>query len=209
MEQKYEWKKRDKSIYIPKPEPMVIELEPYQYFMLRGKGNPNDSEFQEAISALYSLSYAIKMSPKKGVAPQGYYDYTIFPLEGIWDLEVEARGQSVLNKDKLVYTLMMRQPDFVTAEVAREVIDAVYNKNPHSKVGEVTFEALHEGLNIQMMHIGPYDDEPQSFAIMEQFGEANQLKRISYTHKEIYISDFRKTAPEKLRTVLRYQVSRS
>ncbi|MDF2835982.1 MAG: hypothetical protein K0Q63_1622 [Paenibacillus sp.] len=160
------------------------------------------------VGLLYSLSYGIKMSPRKGPAPEGYYDYTIFPLEGIWDLEEEARGQSQLDKDRLVYTLMMRQPDFVTPELARTTIETAGKKRPSAPWSDVSFEELHEGLCLQMMHIGPYDDEPQSFARMERYCEEHRLKRSSYTHKEIYISDFRKTAPEKLRTVLRFKIDR-
>ncbi|MCK9859226.1 GyrI-like domain-containing protein [Paenibacillus sp. ATY16] len=206
---KYEWKKNNKRLYLPKNPPSVIEVPAMNYFMLNGKGNPNHPEFAEAVGVLYSLSYTVKMLPKKGDAPEGYYEYAVFPLEGIWDLEEEARQAAVLDKDKLVYTLMIRQPDFVTEGLALEVIETVSKKKPHPLLSNVTFGQLKEGLCVQMMHHGPYDDEPASFEKMEQYCEEQGLRRISKLHKEIYISDARKTQPEKLKTVLRFQAGRN
>ncbi|ACS98726.1 GyrI-like domain-containing protein [Paenibacillus sp. JDR-2] len=206
---KYEWKKNDKSLYLPKNVPTVIEVPPMNYFTLKGKGNPNYPEFAEAVGVLYSLSYTVKMLPKKGAAPEGYYDYAVFPLEGIWDLDEEARQAAVLDKDKLIYSLMIRQPDFITETLAQEVIETVCKKKPHPLLSNVTFGKLDEGLCVQMMHHGPYDDEPASFDKMEQYCEEQGLKRLSKLHKEIYISDARKTQPEKLKTVLRFQAGRN
>lgn len=203
---KYDWKKNDKPLYLPKNVPSVIDVPAMNYFLLSGKGNPNHAEFQEAIGVLYSLSYTIKMMPKKGVTPEGYYEYSIFPLEGVWDLEEEARHSAVLDKDKLVYTIMIRQPEFVTEALAQEAIETVSKKKPHPLLGKVTFGNLEEGLCVQMMHHGPYDDEPASFAKMKQYCEEQGLARISKLHKEIYISDARKTKPDKLKTVLRFNV---
>lgn len=205
---KYEWKKVDKTLYLPKNKPEVIDVPEMNYFMLDGKGNPGGQSFAEAIEALYSAAYGVRMSHKSGKIPDGYYEYTVFPLEGIWDLEVEARGQEVLNKDKLIYTLMIRQPDFLTADLAKEILENIMKKKSNLLLEKIRFESLNEGLNVQMMHIGKYDDEAQSFNIMENFCSENGLKRIIKTHKEIYISDFRKTAPEKLNTVLRFKVSK-
>jgi hypothetical protein len=152
------------------------------------------------------LSYTVKMMPKKGVTPEGYFEYTVFPLEGVWDLAEDARQAAVLDKDKLIYTIMIRQPDFVTESLASEVIDTVKQKKPYPLLSKATFELLEEGMCLQMMHHGSYDDEPASFARMEQYCEENNLKRISKLHKEIYISDVRKTPLEKLKTVLRFKV---
>lgn len=205
---KYEWKKADKSIYLPKNKPEIIELPHMKYFMLKGKGNPNDSEFGEVIEALYSVSYGVRMSHKSGTAPDGYYEYTVFPLEGIWDLEEEARGQETLDKDKLVYTLMIRQPDFLTDELAQIIIEETNKKKSNKLIEQIRYDILDEGLNVQMMHIGKYDNEAESFKLMEEFCSENNLVRIDKTHKEIYISDFRKTDPDKLKTVLRFKVKR-
>lgn len=205
---KYEWKKSDKAIYLPKIKPEIIEVPRMKYFMLSGKGNPNEPEFAEVIEALYSVSYGVRMSHRSGIIPEGYYEYTVFPLEGIWDLEEEARNQEILNKDKLIFTLMIRQPDFLTDELAESIIEKIKQKKSNQLLEHIKFDYLEEGLNVQMMHIGSYDDEPMSFKLMEEFCSNNNLERIDKTHKEIYISDFRKTEPDKLKTVLRFKVNR-
>ena len=202
---KYQWRKDDKSIYLPKNKPEIIHVPKMNYFMLDGKGNPNAPEFVEVIEALYSVSYGVRMSHKSEEIPAGYYEYTVFPLEGIWDLEEDARGKDILDKDRLVFTLMIRQPDFLTSELANQIIERTMKKKPNKLIKQIRFESLDEGLNVQMMHIGKYDDEPESFKLMEEFCSENGLLRIDKRHKEIYISDFRKTEPEKLKTVLRFK----
>ena len=205
---KYEWKKEEKQLYLPNSKSEPIEVPSMKFFMISGKGNPNDEAFAEVIGVLYSLSYAVKMMPKGGIIPEGYFDYTVFPLEGVWDLEEEARAAEKLDKDKLIYTLMIRQPSFVTEELAQTVIENTKKKKPHNLLQDVRFESIEDGLCVQMMHIGSYDDEPASFALMEEFCNNNGLKRICKIHREIYISDFRKTQPEKLKTILRIKVKR-
>lgn len=205
---KHEWKKHEKAIYLPKAEPGIITIPEYNYFTIRGKGNPNDDFFPEYIAVLYSLSYAVKMSPKQGIAPEGYFDYTVYPLEGVWDIDEEAKKHydGKLDKDTLVFNLMMRQPGFVTPDYAFEIIERTKKKKPHDLLASVEFSTIDEGLCIQMMHVGSYDDEPESFERMERFAREQNLKRLSMTHREIYLSDARKVAPEKLKTVLRFQV---
>lgn len=204
---KYEWRKQDKSLYLSKSKPEVIDVPAMNYFMIDGKGNPNDPSFSDYIEALYSLSYAVRMSYKSEIVPEGYYEYTVFPLEGIWDLAEEARDKEFLDKNKLIYTLMIRQPEFVTEKLARDIIERVKIKKSNKLLDKVKFNSIHEGLCVQMMHIGSYDDEPKSFRIMEEYCMANGLIRKEKTHREIYISDFRKTQPEKLKTVLRFKVT--
>lgn len=205
---KYEWKKQAKELYLPKNKPELITVPTFKFFMIDGKGNPNSEEFSEAIGVLYSLAYAVKMLPKKGIIPEGYFDFTVFPLEGIWDLAEEARALEVLDKNSLVYTIMIRQPDFVTDELAQEVINNVKLKKPHPLLNndKVRFDRLEEGLCVQMLHLGPYDDEPESFSIMEDYCKQNNLRRITKIHREIYLSDARKIQPEKLKTILRFKV---
>jgi len=178
------------------------------FFTIKGEGNPNHPEFGEYISVLYSLSYGVKMSPKQGFAPANYFEYSIYPLEGVWDLKVDTRTKSMekLDKDALVFNLMIRQPEFVTPEFAAEVINRVSKKKPHPLLGKVKFETITEGDCVQMLHPGSYDEEPASFACMEAYAEANGWKRVSKIHREIYLSDARKTAPEKLRTILRFKI---
>lgn len=202
---KYEWRKQEKELYLPKSKPEAVTVPEYKFFMLDGKGNPNEEEFAEAVGVLYSLSYAVKMMPKKGITPDGYFDYTVYPLEGVWDLAEEARGLEKLDKNSLIYTVMIRQPDFVTDELAQEVIESVKLKKPHSMLETVKFGKMEDGLCIQMMHTGSYDNEPESFSIMEDYCKKMNMKRTSMIHREIYISDVRKTEPDKLKTVLRFK----
>jgi hypothetical protein len=202
---KHEWKKQEKEIYMPKNKPEVVTVPEYKYFMIDGRGNPNKEEFAETIGVLYALSYAVKMMPKKGFTPEGYFDYTVYPLEGVWDLAEEARGLEKLDKDSLIYTVMIRQPDFVTEELAIDVIKSVKHNKPHRLLENVRFGTLEDGLCIQMMHIGPYDEEKVSFAMMQDYCEKMNMRRTSMLHREIYISDTRKTSPEKLKTVLRFK----
>jgi hypothetical protein len=205
---KYEWKKNDKALYLPKNHPEVLTIPPMKFFMLKGKGNPNNESFSETIGVLYSLSYGIKMMPKKGKTPEGYFEYTVFPLEGVWDLAEEARGLKILDKDSLIYTIMIRQPEFVTDELAQIVIENTKLKKPHPLLDSVQFGSIDDGLCVQMLHCGSYDNETESFNKMEDFCKDNNLSRLSKIHREIYISDFRKTEPEKLKTVLRFKVEK-
>jgi len=206
---KYEWKKHAKELYLPKNKPELVMIPKFNFFMIDGKGNPNSEEFSEAIGVLYSLAYTVKMLPKKDIIPEGYYDFAVFPLEGIWDLEDEARTMEILDKNSLIYTIMIRQPDFVTDKLAQEVIDRVKLKKSHLLLEQVRFDCLEEGLCVQMLHMGPYDDEPKSFSIMEDYCIKNNLRRITKIHREIYLSDALKTQPVKLKTVLRFKVEKA
>ena len=205
---KYEWRKELKGLYLPKKQPTKIEVPKMQFFTIEGRGNPNsDEQFKGNIEILYSLSYAIRMMPKKGIIPEGYFEYTVFPLEGHWDLDEEGRKLDHLNKDHLVYKLMIRQPEFVTEDLFQYALNSVKEKKPNINLDTVTFESITEGLCVQSMHVGSYDKEPETFELMEQFCSGNNLKRIEKTHKEIYISDARRTPPERLKTVLRFKVA--
>jgi len=205
---KHEWRKTEKEIYLPKNKPVRIQVPEFSFFSIKGKGNPNNEFFAEYIGVLYSLSYAIKMSSKKGIGPDGYFDYTVYPLEGVWDISEEAKKTFTGNIDKnhLVYNLMIRQPDFVDEEYALRMVEQVKRNKPHELLSQVKFEHISDGECVQMLHIGSYDDEPESFRIMEDFAGKENLNRISKVHREIYLSDARKVEPEKLKTVLRFQV---
>ena len=205
---KHEWRKHEKDIYLPKQKPVLINIPAFNYFTIEGKGNPNDDFFAEYIGVLYSLAYAAKMSPKKGITIEGYFDYTVYPLEGVWDISDKAKQNysGKLNKNDLVFKLMIRQPEFVTNEFADQIIDITKKKKPHKLLEEVKYETIEEGKCVQMLHVGSYDSEPASFAKMEEFCEENELERFSKKHREIYLSDARKVVAEKLKTVLRYKV---
>jgi len=203
---KFEWRKHEKDLYLPKEKPVLVTVPQQKFFMISGKGNPNNEEFSEKVGVLYSLAYAVRMMPKQGYTPEGYFEYTVYPLEGIWDLTEEGRKSNILNKDELVYTIMIRQPDFVTQEVVDRAFENVRKKKPHPLLDDVTFETMEDGLSVQMMHIGPYDEEVRSFEEMIKFIKENNLEITTLAHREIYISDVRKTEKSKLKTVLRYRV---
>ncbi len=203
---KYEWKKQEKDLYLPEEKPVLITVPKQKFFMLSGQGNPNGEDFAERVGVLYSLAYAVRMMPKQGYTPEGYFEYTVYPLEGLWDLTEKGRKLETLNKDELVYTIMIRQPDFVTEDVVKRAFEHVRKKKPHPLLENVEFDTMEDGLSVQMMHVGPYDDEPRSFEMMKKFIEENNLEITTLVHREIYISDVRKTEPSKLKTVLRYRV---
>lgn len=205
---KIEWKKIDKQYYLPRDKPEEIIIPSFRYFTISGEGNPNDPFFGEYISVLYSLSYAIKMSPKQGCSPENYVEYTVYPLEGIWDLTDIGKENynGLLEKNELKFKMMIRQPEFVTEKYAKETIERTKKKKPNKLLDRVEFEIIEEGKCIQMLHIGSYDAEPESFKMMEKYVREQQLKRREKKHKEIYLSDPGKTVEEKLKTVLRFQV---
>jgi len=206
LRMKYEWRKNDKTLYLPKGEPEIINVPSMKFLMLKGRGNPNEDAFSNAVGVLYSLAYAIKMMPKSGEKPEGYFEYTVFPLEGIWDLDVSGGENAILDKDKLIYTIMIRQPEFVTEETFERAVEITKKKKFHPLISSVSFGTMEEGLCVQMMHTGSYDEEPASFGLIEKFCEEKGLKRKEKIHREIYISDIRKTEISKLKTVLRVRV---
>lgn len=207
---KHEWRKKEKEVYLPKNKPEIVTIPEYQFLSISGEGNPNSEFFSEYIGALYSVSYAIKMTLKKiEIPPKDYLDWTVYPLEGVWDITDKAKqnftGQ--IDKDDLVFDLMIRQPDFVNQEFFEEMLAFTKNKKPNALLDKVKFTKFTEGRCIQMMHVGSYDKESESFEVMEQFADAQNVQRTSKVHREIYISDFRKVAQEKLKTVLRFQLN--
>jgi len=131
---------------------------------------------------------------------------TVYPLEGVWDLTEKGMKSDTLNKDELLYTIMIRQPYFATEGVVGRAFESVRKKKPHPLLNDVTFGTIEDSLSVQMLHVGSYDNEPQSFESMKEFIKNNNLERISLQHREIYLSDARKVEPTKLKTVLRYMV---
>jgi len=210
---KHEWRKKEKELYLPKNKPTIIDIPKCKYLTIEGKGNPNDDEFKTCVSALYALSYGIKMGIK-GDKIKDYTDYTVYPLEGFWDLSDEGRvlyekGATVTElKDYLVYKLMIRQPDFITDEVFNKFKDIVYKKKKDEAIQKVIFEVIDEGLSCQMLHIGSYDSEPESFRIMEEYCIQEGYTRASKKHKEIYITDPQRVTPDKLKTTIRFKIKK-
>ena len=199
---KYEWRKLDKKLYQGPKTPVVIEHPVQSFIMLNGQGNPNKADFSERVSALYSLAYAIKMEYKKTAHHQEFTDFTVYPLEGSWQ-QTEAE---TLVKDDLVYTIMIAQPEFITNEIVETALEKVKVKKPNPFYNEIRFERISEGSSVAMLHVGPFDDEPQTFAKMDAFCQENGLKRCTAYHREIYLNNKNRTALQKLKTILRYKV---
>ncbi|MGX7150111.1 GyrI-like domain-containing protein [Enterococcus ureasiticus] len=204
---KFEWRKQEKELYLPKAKPVELIVPKQKFYTISGKGDPNESKFGEETAALYAMSYGIRMMPKNDVTPEGYFEYTVYPLEGIWTLSDEAIADGrEFNKADLVYKIMIRQPDFVTEELALANLEQVAKKKPNPNNQNVKFETIEDGKCVQMMHLGSYDDEVKTFEVMQRYCTEHQLSRRSLDHREIYLSDPRKVAPEKMKTVLRYFV---
>jgi len=210
MQDKHEWRKKEKALYLPKNKPEVIDIPEFKFITIEGEGSPADSVFTHYIGALYSLAYTIKMMPKKiDRQPKGYFDFTVYPLEGVWDINDKAKAnfKGRINKEDLVYKLMIRQPDFVSENFYSEMLEVAKEKKKNPLLEQINFERLSEGRCVQMLHLGPFEDEPASFEIMEDFAKSEGVVRLSKMHREIYLSDPRKVAPEKLNTVLRFQAN--
>ncbi|WP_162064043.1 GyrI-like domain-containing protein [Vibrio taketomensis] len=209
MTVKHEWRKHEKSTYLPKNKPEMINVPAFNFITISGQGNPNDDGFSERVGALYSVAYSLKMGLKKSKhKPEGYCDFTVYPLEGVWDITDEAKKtfNGTINKDDLVYKLMVRQPDFINDVLFDQAISQVKAAKPSEYLSSISFETISEGCSVQMLHLGRFEDEPASFSVMEAFAEANGLTRISKVHREIYLSDARRVSPEKYRTILRFSV---
>jgi hypothetical protein len=201
---KLDYKKAYKELYLPKRTPNVVTVPKINFAVIEGQGDPNGEEFSFATTALYNFSYTVKMSYKSDNIPEGYYDYTVFPLEGEWDLIDKAIASTV--KSNYKYKLMIRQPDFLTLDLFQQFLLETKKKKTNIYLDKLYFETIEEGLCCQMLHMGSYDDEPKSFELMDKFCKENEYERISKIHREIYLSDPRKTVVSKLKTVLRYKI---
>lgn len=204
---KVDFKKQLKHLYQPTHKQAVeVYVPKLNFLMIDGKGNPNTSlDFQDAIEALYNISYGIKMMPKKGVTPNGYFNYVVPPLEGLWNTN-DGSKFDYQDKNKLVWTLMIMQPEFVTKDLVSLIIDESKKKKDNPSIKRVRFDTFEEGHCVQIMHIGSYDDEPATFAKMYEFAKENNTELNPASHHEIYISDYRKVSPEKLKTILRLKI---
>lgn len=215
---KLDYKKEDKALYSPGAKPSVINVPSMNFIMVDGKGNPNTEggEYQQAVELLYALSYTIKMGYKNREKPDAYSDYVVPPLEGLWWLENGASADSDFSqKETYLWTSMIRQPEFVTREVFERSCREVVKKKPELDTAKARLETFEEGLCVQIMHLGSYDEEPKTIALMDSFIEKSSYRNaIGETrpdgavrrHHEIYLGDPRKTEPSKMRTVLRHPI---
>ena len=210
MSNKHEWRKKEKAVYLPTLQPTFIDVPTFKFISLRGACSPDEPLFAEVVGTLYSNAYTIKMQLKANPSqqPNGYNDYTVYPLEGVWDINNAAKKTftGTINKADLSYQMLLRQPDFVSVDIYQQMLELVNHKKHNPLFDQVVFDTVNEGRCIQMLHIGPFENEPESFAKMETFGEEQGYERKSKLHREIYLSDPRRTAQEKLKTVLRYQL---
>ncbi|MCL2064343.1 MAG: GyrI-like domain-containing protein [Candidatus Cloacimonetes bacterium] len=209
MSETKDYKKDFKALYLPKITPVIIDVPEITFVALQGKGNPNekDGEYQKALGVLYSIQYAIKMSKKGKRAIEGYFDYVVPPLEGLWWLD---KGETFSVKSKYNWISLIRLPEFVNEEVFQWACDEVSTKKViETKVAK--YIKIQEGLCVQCLHVGSYDSEPETLKKMENFCEENDLL-IDLTnerrHHELYLSDPRKTDVSKLKTILRIPVKK-
>ena len=203
---KHEWRKREAQYYLPKEHAEILTVPEFKYVVVKGLGSPDSEEFQARIGALYAVSYAIRMMPKSGDAPEGYYEYTVYPLEGLWTLDGEWDEFRLLDKSKLSYDLMIRQPEFVTEEVLARALVKAREKADPGVLDTIEMRNIEDGSCVQILHVGSYDDEPRSFDLIGDFLWSNGLMRTSMKHREIYLNNPQKTEPAALRTVLRVRV---
>lgn len=200
---KYEWKKNEKYLYGVKQKPQLIEVPTAYYIMIKGEGNPNESDFSNRVSALYSLAYGIKMLFKNMEKEElEYSDFTVFPLEGIW----EKSDDEEFDKNKLKYTIMIKQPYFITKEIFDLAFEKVKKKKPNELYDEVSFDCIESKKAIQILHIGSFDTEIESFEKLDNFANEMNLERSEKLHTEIYLNNKNRTAEDKLKTILRYNV---
>jgi len=209
----FDFKKEYRELYLPTGQPQIVDVPEMRFIMVEGKGNPNTSEsYKEAVEILYGLSYSIKMSKKGDKVPEGYFDYVVPPLEGLWWFENNYFDGNVIGrKDEFVWIMMIRQPEFVTQEVFETAKEVLARKKPELNLSRARLQDFKEGLCAQVMHIGSYDDEGPTVAALEEFIESQGYRTVMSgmrQHHEIYISDPRKTAPEKLKTVIRHPIVR-
>lgn len=207
----FDFKKEYKEFYLPKNTPEIINVPTASYIAVRGKGNPNleGGAYQQALGILYGVAYTIKMSYKGSHIIEGFFEYVVPPLEGFWWQE-NVEGIDYTSKDSFNWISVIRVPDFVKkADFDWAVSEATKKKKINCSLAE--FLTVDEGLCVQIMHIGPFDDEPVTVAIMDKYlyenGYANDITDVRL-HHEIYLSDVRKVAPSKWKTVIRHPIKK-
>ena len=207
----FDFKKEYKEFYMPKGKPEIVTVPKMNYIAVRGRGNPNeeDGEYKKSIELLYGIAYTIKMSKKGDHKIEGYFDYVVPPLEGFW-WQDDVDGIDYSHKENFQWISVIRLPDFVTKADFDWAIEEATRKKKMD-FSKVEFLEIEEGLCVQCLHSGSYDDEPATIAAMDKFIADNGYENdISDTrrHHEIYLSDARKVAPEKLKTVIRHPIKK-
>ena len=205
----FDFKKEYKEFYMAKNKPQIVDVPRVSYIAVRGKGDPNEEngEYQKAISVLYAVAYTLKMSYKTDYRIEGFFEYVVPPLEGFW-WQDNIDGVNYSDKSSFNWISVIRLPDFVTEKDFKWAIETA-EKKKKLDCSSAEFLTVDEGLCVQIMHIGAFDDEPKTVAVMDKFLEDNGYENDMNDkrfHHEIYMSDARKVAPEKWKTIIRHPI---
>ena len=205
----FDFKKEYKELYLPKNEPQIVTVPKINYIAVKGKGNPNEKggEYKTAIGVLYAVAYILKMSYKADYKIKGFFEYVVPPLEGFW-WQNGVESADYTNKSAFNWISVIRLPDFVTEKDLDWAVETA-SKKKKMDCSKAEFMSIDESLCVQIMHIGAYDNEPETVAILDRYVKENGYM-IDFTderhHHEIYLSDPRKAAPEKCKTVIRHPI---
>lgn len=207
----FDFKKEYKEFYMPKNKPEIVTVPKANYIAVRGKGDPNDESgaYKSAIGVLYAVAYTLKMSYKTDYKIKGFFEYVVPPLEGFWQQE-NLKGVDYSSKETFSWISVIRLPDFVTKEDFHWAVETAAKKKKMD-CSAAEFLTVDEGLCVQIMHKGAFDDEPESVAIMDKFLEENGYTNDFSDHRlhhEIYMSNVQKVAPEKWKTVIRHPIKK-
>lgn len=208
----FDFKKEYKEFYLPKNRPEIVTVPKAKYLAVRGQGDPNEEggAYQAAIGVLYAVAYTLKMSYKTDYRIEGFFEYVVPPLEGFWWQE-GVRGVDYAHKEAFHWLSVIRVPDFVTERDFRWAVETA-TKKKKLDCSAAEFLTIEEGLCVQILHQGPYDDEPATVALMDQYllesGYVNDLNE-TRLHHEIYLSDARKVEPAKWKTVIRHPIRKA
>ena len=208
----FDFKKEYKEFYMPKNKPEIVNVPKANYIAVRGQGNPNEKggAYQQAIGVLYAVAYTLKMSYKTDYKMEGFFEYVVPPLEGFW-WQKDVKGVDYINKDTFCWISVIRLPDFVTKKDFEWAVETALKKKKMD-CSNAEFLTVEEGLCIQIMHKGAFDDEPETVAVMDAYlaenGYENDFSDVRL-HHEIYLSDARRAAPEKWKTVIRHPIKKA
>lgn len=203
----FDYKKEYKEFYLPQGKPSIIKIPKMNFIAVRGKGDPNEEngEYQRAMSLLYTIAFTIKMSYKGSHKIEGYFEYVVPPLEGLW-WQDGIKGVDYQNKNTFNWISLLRLPEFVTEKEFNWAINEATTKKKVD-FSDVEYLSYEEGLCVQCMHFGPYDDEPRTIIAMDNFARENDYEidiNESRHHHEIYLGDPRRCSPSNLKTVIRH-----
>ncbi|MBQ8527586.1 MAG: GyrI-like domain-containing protein [Lachnospiraceae bacterium] len=207
----FDFKKEYKEFYMPKNKPAIVEVPKANYIAVRGTGDPNEEggAYKQAIGVLYAVAYTLKMSYKTDYKIKGFYEYVVPPLEGFWWQE-GVTGVDYSNKSTFHWISVIRLPEFVTKEDFDWAVETA-TKKKKMDCSSAEFLTIEEGLCVQIMHLGSYDTEPETVALMDAYLQENGYENDindQRRHHEIYLSDPRKAEPEKWKTVIRHPIKR-